>query len=408
MNRFLTIVSIALAAVSCGQAPVSEKYAEFSDSYEVGGVSFSMMKVEPGAVSIGTRKDGVPVGENRDHSIALLDGYAISEQVVSPELWKAVTGKDMGKPSYDDCEKFVAKLSKKTGVPFMIPTEAMWEYACKSGKGDFKKNRFEWCSDNFSDYFDYDVELNPAGPSKGSLKVIRQYDKRQGLAGYTKSQSTAFRVAVLTGDACPEALVAAMKGEPVEKETGAGSETFKVGDVKFDMVAVPGSDFAIGRTEVTAGLWYAVMGYLPLANYLEDPDKPVINVTWYDAQLFIWKLNGITGRKFRLPEEQEWELAAKGGTRSRGYKYAGADALELVGWFSANSPREKIRVCKVKGMEPNEIGVYDMSGNASEWCADHTLKGGSAALAAKYCLIASKIEMAPGHGNSTFGFRLAL
>ena len=408
MNRILTYVAIAFAVVSCGGSPVTGTLAEVQDTYEVNGVAFTMKTLEPGAVSIGTRKDGVSIVSDRMHRIALLDGFAISEMPVSPDLWKAVTGKVMEKPSYNDCEKFVAALSKKTGVPFIIPTEAMWEYACKSGEIVVDKSAFEWCSDSFSDSYPYDVELNPAGSAAGDLKVVRKYDKRQSLAGYTKSPATKFRVAVLTGKPCPEALVHAMRGESVEKESGAGNCKFEVGGVKFAMVAVDGSDFSIGQTEVTAGLWNAVMGYLPLANYMEDSEKPVINVTWYDAQLFIWKLNQLTGRKFRLPTVEEWETAAKGGSRSRGYEYAGGKYIWTVAVFNGNSPNDKVRVVKVKTMSPNELGIYDMSGNAWEWCADCSLKGGSAASKSESCKIAYKGNSAPGHGGSTYGFRLAL
>lgn len=123
--------------------------------------------------------------------------------------------------------------------------------------------------------------------------------------------------------------------------------------------------FYIGRTEVTQELWQAVMGDNP-SNF-NGNKKPVEYVNWYDCQKFINKLNELTGENFRLPTEAEWEFAAKGGKESRGNKYSGSNNLADVAWYKDNSNSTTHEVCQ---KSPNELGIYDMSGNVSEWCHD--------------------------------------
>ena len=161
-------------------------------------------------------------------------------------------------------------------------------------------------------------------------------------------------------------------------------KTFTVGDVSFNMVEVDGgsfksihspqvtlSPFAIGQTEVTQALWEAVMGSNP--SYFNGdsrpggPDNPVEEVSWDDCQEFIAKLNEMTGRTFRLPSEAEWEFAARGGNCSHGYKFAGSDDKDEVAWHNQNSGH---RTHPVAELLPNELGLYDMSGNVEEYCQD--------------------------------------
>ncbi len=187
-----------------------------------------------------------------------------------------------------------------------------------------------------------------------------------------------------------KAINVSMQGEAVPAVTFAFHEnkTFTVKGVSFNMVYVEGgtfqmgsndgddderpvhsvtlSDYYIGQTEVTQELWQAVMGSNPSYSDFVGAKNPVNRVSWNDCQEFISKLNRLTGASFRLPTEAEWEYAARGGNKSRGYKYSGSDDLRSVG-YGDNSGR---KVHPVASKSPNELGLYDMSGNVWEWCSD--------------------------------------
>ena len=165
-------------------------------------------------------------------------------------------------------------------------------------------------------------------------------------------------------------------------------QIFTVNGVSFNMVKVNGgtfmmgsedgyedekpvhqvtltNDYYIGETEVTQELWEAVMGSVS-CNFNDSPLLPV-EASWTESQTFIERLNELTGLTFRLPTEAEWEFAARGGNASQGYLYSGSNNLDEVGWYNENSD-SKTHVVASKA--PNELGIYDMSGNVWEWCQD--------------------------------------
>jgi formylglycine-generating enzyme required for sulfatase activity len=121
------------------------------------------------------------------------------------------------------------------------------------------------------------------------------------------------------------------------------------------------SDFYIGKYVVTQELWKAVMSINP--STFRGDNLPVESVSWNDAQEFISKLNSITGLNYRLPTEAEWEYAARGGEESRGYRYSGSNNIDDVAWWARSGG--KTRPVGLK--QPNELGIYDMSGNVGEW-----------------------------------------
>ena len=184
------------------------------------------------------------------------------------------------------------------------------------------------------------------------------------------------------------------------------------------------NDFLIGETPVTQELWNAVMPSNP-SRFVDDR-HPVENVSWNDCQKFIKKINSLTGRNFSLPSEAQWEYAARGGEKSKNHKYCGSDILVDVGWTLASRIRS---TQDVKTKEPNELGIYDMSGNVWEWCTDcyyeytrrkqsnpigssanarHIRRGGCWAISAKHCRITTRDEQPSNHKSPQQGFRLVL
>lgn len=124
-------------------------------------------------------------------------------------------------------------------------------------------------------------------------------------------------------------------------------------------------DYYIGETQVTQELWQSLMVRNP--SHCKGYNNPVDNVSWNGCKKFIQKLNENTGKCFRLPTEAEWEFAARGGNKSKGYQYAGSDIINEVAWYDNNS---SYKMHPVKTKRPNELGIYDMSGNVKEWCED--------------------------------------
>lgn len=137
------------------------------------------------------------------------------------------------------------------------------------------------------------------------------------------------------------------------------------------------SDFYIADKEITQALWYEIMGTngSGFAERLQSPLKPADDISWYDALKFIDELNSLTDLHFRLPTEAEWEFAAKGGNRSCGYTYSGSDNINQVAWWAGNAYNVKplgpdYGTHNVGTKIPNELGLYDMSGNVRKWCQD--------------------------------------
>ena len=142
------------------------------------------------------------------------------------------------------------------------------------------------------------------------------------------------------------------------EQTGADSE-----ESELPTHSVTLSNYYIGETEVTQELWTAVMGSNP-SYFTRDMQRPVEQVSWDACQTFITKLNELTGETFRVPSEAQWEYAARGGNKSKGYIYSGSNTIDDVAWYSSSTTHP------VKTKAPNELGIYDMSGNVLEWCSD--------------------------------------
>jgi len=184
------------------------------------------------------------------------------------------------------------------------------------------------------------------------------------------------------------------------------------------------NDFHIGKYEVTQAQWIEIMHNNP--SVFKGDNLPVENVSWEDVQDFIRRLNAKTGKNYRLPTEAEWEYAAEGGILRKGYKYSGSNQIDEVAWYSENSDG---KTHPVGSKQPNELGIYDLSGNVWEWCSDwygkysHTKKtnptgpsmgsgrvsrGGGWYLGEEYCRATSRNSDFPQSKYGNLGFRLVL
>ena len=212
-------------------------------------------------------------------------------------------------------------------------------------------------------------------------------------------------------------------GATSEQGSDAGSDEYPVHSVTL-------SDYYIGKYEVTQEQWLAVMGSwpgpAPFNSYGMGANYPAYYISWDDCQNFIKKLNSLTGRTFRLPTEAEWEYAARGGNKSRHYKYSGSGNIDDVAWYDDNSGKKSHAVGTKTA---NELGIYDMSGNVWEWCSDwyggysaeaqtnpqgpssgslRVLRGGSWNNSAWYCRVSDRNFSGPDFSNSGNGLRLVL
>jgi formylglycine-generating enzyme required for sulfatase activity len=215
---------------------------------------------------------------------------------------------------------------------------------------------------------------------------------------------------------------------PIEMVTVQGG-TFQMGssdgeDNEKPLHTVTLSTFQIGITEITQAQWESVMGENP--SLCKGTNHPVEEVSWNDVQKFINNLNLATGKNYRLPTEAEWEFAARGGIKSKGYKYAGSNNVgEVAECEGGNDGTPK----PVGGKKPNELGLYDMSGNVSELCSDfyseysvfaqtnpnvttsgfnRVFRGGSFYDFVHYCRVANRRNGSPDNSYGDLGFRVVL
>ena len=211
-------------------------------------------------------------------------------------------------------------------------------------------------------------------------------------------------------------------------------------DIELPAHQVTLTSYCIGKTEVTQELWLAVMGsnpsYFSSANGFDtNLQRPVERVSWNDCRQFVRKLKELTGLPFRLPTEAEWEFAARGGRYSQGYKFAGSNTIGEVAWYNGNSyntdggSSTDYATHAVATKAPNELGLYDMSGNVWEWCNDwldvyntdyqldptgpaegggKVYRGGSFYRNERDCRVSVRFNITPSTTSGQRGLRLAL
>ena len=280
--------------------------------------------------------------------------------------------------------------------------------------------------------------------------LIGSHEIKLSKAGYTdQTQAVTVKEGEMSEVSITLSNVPVLTDEKTFTVTGHGKTvTFKMKLVKagtFQMGSKKGEkdeepvhtvtltkDYYMGETEVTQALWYAVMGQSPSSgdkweskNGLGD-NYPAYNISYNDCKKFLTKLNKLTGEHFRMPTEAEWEYAAKGGQKSRGYEYAGSNRIDDVAWYGNNSG---ITTHSVKTKQANELGLYDMTGNVWEWCSDwyggysssaqtnptgavsrsfRVNRGGSCGHDARRCRSSSRNGDLPSNRYFNMGFRFAL
>lgn len=478
MRKFLLWILALVFVVSCGgKGTVQDGVADLSPylgedglcHLECKGLDITLRQYPGDFFLMGKTFDQGIVRNPNIHAV-LQEGFALGTEPVSQVLWEAVMGSNpsaqkkdsapVTRVNWEEAVRFTKKLAGITGLPIRLATESEWEYAART-HSHVKADVREWCADYFEEKFQDSLYVNPKGPVKGAGRAIRggHYAKisdREMLPQYAKAGDVGFRIAVSTGDPIPQYYLDLMVNNRPARETVTAlePEVFTVNGVSFRMMPVQGGTFQMGATpeqgtpaaeneypvhevtldsfmigqyEVTNELWEAVMGSR-LPQYF-GREYPAGNVSWYHAQVFIHKLNALTGRIFRLPTEAEWEFAARGGVKSRHTAYAGDPWFERVSVFST----ENLQPRPVGTLKPNELGLYDMSGNVWEWCQDlyqdyteepqvnpvgpvlkengkdfRVLRGGSAASRFDATRVSNRYENLANHFKSTMGFRLAL
>ena len=345
-----------------------------------------------------------------------IEGYKSDLKKLKADLKKKADECQSLETSNQDSQKEISNLQRKIEE-------------IKNELDKLKAQEEEWQNDHAAVVQSYQEKVNDIA---GDLEKV--LEKLKGDSEFPKSSSfdqdtiTTPRIDTLT---IPDIDTITIPGTDVSfKMLRVEGGTFMMGasdgysnEIRVHQVTL--SDYWIGETQVTQALWETVMGKNP-SNFTGDPKRPVKWVSWVDCRAFIRKLNKLTGKKFRLPTEAEWEFAARGGNKTKGYIYAGSYDIFDIAWYDENSHEETHPVGE---LDPNELGLYDMSGNVFEWCFDffdyyssddqlnpigpssgskRVLRGGSYCNVAKDCRVSYRNYDAPTEKFNNVGLRLAL
>lgn len=450
--KYLLLVALIVATASCWKGKQLLRYNSGVEQLQTDILGLNMIPVEASCFTFNAAPTGRPVENSTGETVQVFQrAFWISDATVGYDhwLWKQIM-KD--KPvSYDNIEVFLDALYTRTKVPFIVPSESMLEAAVNQGAVSLTDAVF--VSDDWTDTVrPTELEVNwRYTSSTGSFKTMRERYKRLQVESYRRSRNYRFYLAVQSNEELPNRLVdlydpsiVSMRPEDLIVDS---KKTFTANGVSFNMMPVKGGkavigataeqekyadddekpaeektfdDFYIGETEVTIGLWQAVTGIVPSWNDPKFPNRPVVGVSWYDTKEFIEKLNALTGQRFRLPNEDEWEYAARGGIKTHKYVFAGSNSAKDVAVYTTEKSGSVVK--EVKSKRPNELGLYDMSGNTWEWVQsiyEHpdgkedngytcVLRGGSCSSRSAALRVSNRQPMRPGNIKDTFGFRLAL
>ena len=349
------------------------------------------------------------------------DIYDLISKSSSPTAKPISTRGDfpVGYVQLSQCLEFIDRLNALTGLHFRMPTEAEWEYAARGGNqskgylyagsntltqvaqtslgtvaklrpnelgiydmsGNIAEMTLDYLPNHDIGYPSANAQVNPRQISPTGNRAIRglrwntteincRISHRNAYTTTYSGNGMGFRL-VLSEEQDFRTIY--FNGSYFDMSFVKGG-TFKMGSDAPDAEAderpvheVTLSDYYIGQTEVTQHLWKKVMGDENNPSATKGNNLPVTNITWDEAQTFVERLSELTGMRFRLPTEAEWEYAARGGQKSKGYTYAGSNDIDEVGWYNGNSSNKTHSVAQ---KQPNELGIYDMTGNVWEYCSD--------------------------------------
>ena len=410
LEEEIALLKQRLEQLESGATQKEETPKEESNNlqFSVNGVSFTMVKVNGGVV---------PSLLNQESDSVVLPDYYIGQTEVTQELWNAVMGYNhstfpwgsqhpIETISWYEVLDFLYHLNQLTGEEFGIPSRAEWLYAATGGISS--TNIFSGGNDILSiawikmNAASYTHEVKTKTPNSLDIYDMTgnvaewcyENDQYYALGGSWDSSVDECKISAkhkpIKANTASSTIGLRLVMHPKQKQTSDNVQihyladstcVFQIGDVYFDMKFVEGgtfmmgqpnriswhevtlSNYYIGETEVTEQLWCAIMGGKrtnPL--YLVPKNR----ISYYDCLQFIIRLNTLTGKRFRLPTEAEWEYAARGGKKTHGFRYAGSNRLTDVAWCSENGGA----IHPVKSKQPNELELYDMSGNVFEWCQD--------------------------------------
>ncbi len=398
-------------------------------TYSNGEVAFEMMAVESASKLPGYHKVTKDFCIGVTEVTEALWKAVMAE---NPDEMKDGEDKPVINVTYKQCLDFISRLNAKTGESFRLPTPEEWEFAARGGL--YSQNYKYSGGDKMKDVGYYRPDGWPQEVAKYRPNELGLYDMSGNVweicdkKGYTNrgvecvwlrggsycdqndwtmnsggslpllswSHDAGLRLASdCDFQVSPVTVVKYENGikeaKPFTKSISEGKIVFSNGDVSFTMISVPGgtyklgdmkdkksekyrqhkvalSPFYIGEFEVTQELWEAVMGSNP--SRYEGGRMPVTNVSYDDCLAFVEKLRTLTGSRFNLPSEAQWECAARGGALRSMQDLSGADEDDYatVAWTVHNNTTRQPH--KVGQLKPNSLGLYDMSGNVSEWCLD--------------------------------------
>lgn len=491
MKRLLLL--FLSAGLSCGYAVAGNRVEPSTQNDDRSfantddALNIEMVYVEGGTFTMGApdTDSEADSDEKPAHSVTL-SGYYIGKYEVTQKQWVDIMGSNPSRIKGNnlpvtnvrcsDIQEFIFKLNSRTGKSYRLPTEAEWEFAARGGNSsrgykysgsdniddvawykensgrkvhavglkapnelgiyDMTGNVREWCQDWCGDYSSVE-QVNPQGPSMGAFRAFRggsvdayavncRVSFRNGSSPENRYGSLGFRLVEIVPEVLDIEMVRVDGGAFIMGASASDSELSENEEAFENEVAhrVTLSGYYIGKYEVTQKQWIEVMGNNP--SEFKGDDLPVTNVSWNDVQEFIRRLNLRTCRNYRLPTEAEWEFAARGGNSSLGSKYSGDDDINAVAWYKDNSDNKPHAV---GSKSPNELGIYDMTGNVWEWCQDRfgrygssaqtnpkgpssgdrrVLRGGGWSYAARSNRVSYRFGVAPGYRVNSYGFRLAL